>query len=70
MGLRIPPLKIEIMLESNPPKSIMLVRRLAVGLPFFGVRDRERSAGSAESLHHSDGVDYVEYTCIYIYIYN
>ena len=30
MGLGIPPLKIKIMLESNPLKSIMLVRRLAV----------------------------------------
>ena len=30
MGLRIPPLKINIMLESNPLKSTMLVRGLAV----------------------------------------
>ena len=30
MGLGIPPLKIKIMLESKPLKSIMLVRRLAV----------------------------------------
>ena len=30
MGLEIPPLQIEIMLEPNPLKSIMLVRRLAV----------------------------------------
>ena len=30
MGLGIPPLRIEIKLESNPLKSIMLVRRLAV----------------------------------------
>ena len=32
MGLGIPPLRIKIMLESNPLKSIMLVRRLAVVL--------------------------------------
>ena len=31
MGLGIPPLKIKIKLESNPLKSKMLVRRLAVG---------------------------------------
>ena len=31
VGLGIPLLRIEIMLESNPLKSIMLVRRLAVG---------------------------------------
>ena len=30
MDMRIPPLRIKIMLESNPLKSIMLVRRLAV----------------------------------------
>ena len=30
MDVRIPPLRIKIMLESNPLKSIMLVRRLAV----------------------------------------
>ena len=33
MGLGMPPLKIKIMLESNPLKSIMLVRRLAVNFP-------------------------------------
>ena len=31
MGLGIPPLKIKMMFESNPLKSITLVRRLAVG---------------------------------------
>ena len=30
MDMRIPPLKIKILLESDPPKSIILVRRLAV----------------------------------------
>ena len=30
MGLGIPPLKIKIMLESNPPNSTMLVGRLGV----------------------------------------
>ena len=33
MGLEIPPLKIKIMLESNPLKSIMLVVRLGVTGP-------------------------------------
>ena len=32
MGLGIPPIEIKIMLESSPPKSIILVQRLAVGL--------------------------------------
>ena len=31
MDMRITPLRIKIMLESNPPKSIMLVWRLTVG---------------------------------------
>ena len=35
MCLRIPPLKFKIMLESNPLKSTMLVRRLAVPGPAF-----------------------------------
>ena len=30
MGLRVPPLRIKIILESNPPKSRILVGRLAV----------------------------------------
>ena len=30
MDMRIPPLRIEILLESNPLKSIILVRRAAV----------------------------------------
>ena len=30
MGLKIPPLTVKILLESNPLKSIILVRRLAV----------------------------------------
>ena len=39
MGLGIPPLKIKLLLESNPPKSRILVRRLAVryrGAPHRG----------------------------------
>ena len=31
MDMSIPPLKIKIMLESNPPKSRILVQRLSVG---------------------------------------
>ena len=34
MGLRIPPIEIKIMLESNPLKPIMLVGRLGVGSGF------------------------------------
>ena len=34
IGMRIRPLNLKIMLESNPLKSIMLVGRLAVYLPF------------------------------------
>ena len=33
MGMGIPPLRIKIMLESDPPKSRILVRRLAVRTP-------------------------------------
>ena len=36
MGMRIPPLKLKIMLESSPLKSRVLVRRLAVGRGWFG----------------------------------
>ena len=32
MDMRIPPLKIEILLESNPLKSRILVRRLAIAV--------------------------------------
>ena len=38
MGLGAPTLKIKIMLESNPLKSIILVQRLAVALRIFGIR--------------------------------
>ena len=38
MDMRIPPLRIKIMLESNPLKSIVLVRRLAV----FEIPPREK----------------------------
>ena len=31
MDMILPPLKLKILLESNPPKSIILVQRLAVG---------------------------------------
>ena len=46
MGMRIPPIKTKIMLESNTPKSRILVRRLAVGRS----RGRESTAarGGAE----------------------
>ena len=32
MGLGIPPIKLKILIESNPLKSRIVVRRLAVGL--------------------------------------
>ena len=38
MDMRIPPLDIEMLLESNPLKSRILVRRLAVAGAFVGVR--------------------------------
>ena len=41
MGLGIPPLKISIMLESNPLKSIRLVRKLAVRPVRFGEGTRQ-----------------------------
>ena len=37
MDMRIPPLRIKILLESNPLKSIILVRRLAVAEERRGV---------------------------------
>ena len=39
MGLGIPPLKIKILLQSNPLKSRILVRRLAVVGLFEGVTE-------------------------------
>ena len=41
MGLGIPALKIKIVLESNPPKSTMLVGRLAVVVSVAAVPERE-----------------------------
>ena len=38
MGLGIPSLILKIMLESNPLKSIILVRRLAVGVCIGGTQ--------------------------------
>ena len=38
MDMRIPPLTRKILLESNPPKSRILVRRLSVGATAYGTR--------------------------------
>ena len=51
MGLGIPPLKIKTMLESNPLKSIVLGRRLAVWSDWLACRARwVRPAGEKERL--------------------
>ena len=42
MDLRIPPLKIQIMLEPNPPKSRILVRTLAVWASFVRGKEQKR----------------------------
>ena len=46
MDMRIPPLRIKIMLESNTLKSIMLVRRLAVAVCLFASELRHSVGGS------------------------
>ena len=56
MDMRFPPLRIRIMPESNPPKSRVLVRRLAI----------ERLAASKDL---EDSANICVYVCIYIYIY-
>ena len=50
--MRIPPLKTKIMLESNPPKSRILVRRLAVGVPPAQPPPPDRSATRARGGGH------------------
>ena len=70
MGLGISPLYIEIMLESNPLKSTILVRRLAVQ----GILKRTSSADGfflrATSFAGQHIYIYIYiYICIYIYIY-
>ena len=72
MGMRIPPLIIQIMFESNPLKSIVLVRRLAVrGLP---ESEHARSAlmiwfaGEPEKANHNhDNSDNMIITLIVYY---
>ena len=71
MGLGIPPLKIEIVLESDPPKSTMLVGGLGVLIPAHGRQEaravREFRGVGEEHL----GRHYLSntYKCVYIYIY-
>ena len=74
MGMRIPPLRMKIMLESNPLKSIIVVQRLAIDLMGrFDVVARRCAAVSgrlderqvvALSLREEQQND-----CLYIYIY-
>ena len=72
MGLGIPPLGIQILLESNPKKSIIVVRRLAIDLRredldieiyiyiyIYMCRERDIERDTYNSIH----------MCIYIYIY-
>ena len=64
MDVRIPPLKMKIMLESNPLKSRNLVRRLAVAPERFGTPRRPPEAGTRGPY------SYVYLcVCVYIYIY-
>ena len=75
MAMRIPPLRIEIMLESNPLKSIMLVRRLAVPSHdttqrWHCVPDTATCATSAPAEFRRGYPQYLSiYLSIYIYIY-
>ena len=50
--MRIPPLRIKIMLESNPLKSMMLVRITSDGLPIWVSRVPQPCALQAQGLYH------------------
>ena len=79
MGLGIPPLNNNIMLESNPLKSTMLVRRLAVGRCGLGalrllvrareladlVEPREEGLGMISDYYHYYYYYYYYYYCYY-----
>ena len=70
MGLGIPPLKIEILLESNPLKSRILVRRLAVQRVTND--ERARNILRIHIFYISLSIYiYIKYIirCMYIYIY-
>ena len=84
MDMGIPPPRIQVMLESNPLKSIMLVRRLTVSGALVGVGGSDfSSVGGVSpraralspliqqylSLYIYIYIYIYIYTCIYIYIY-
>ena len=48
MGVGIPPLKIKILLESNPPKSRISVRRMAVARPPCSPAPSEKGLGLSD----------------------
>ena len=51
MDIRIPPLRMKIMLESNPPKSRMFVRRLAASRGESVGRRGHEGAPREDALH-------------------
>ena len=73
MDMRIPPLETKILLESNPPKSMILVRKLAETVPWLGFRSFFCSEGGRDCLSFSalawQRQACAASTCIYIYIY-
>ena len=66
MGLRIPPLRIMTMLESNPLKSTMLVGRLGVSAP--RVESKRRACAHPHADLRPRAVCMYVYIYIYIYI--
>ena len=60
MGLGIPPLRIEILLESSPLKSTTSVRRLAV--------EQIRAVDSARSPVPINELYIYIYSCVYLFI--
>ena len=79
MGLGIPPLKLKIMIESNPLRSPMLVGRLAVLITAREIREKPCMALATHPRNHGSRRAYIymysyiicvlHYTYIYIYIY-
>ena len=74
MGLGSPPLRIDIMLESNPLKSIMLVGRLGAITSYDASdkRQRFRARDDAEAdreTRFGAARHAMNLYCIYIYIY-
>ena len=68
MDMRIPPLGIKIVPESNPPKSMMLVGRLGVWLQWtFAAWSQGRTA--SEGVARARAANRDREVCVYIYIY-